>query len=118
MRLIIAGSRTLSVPPETIDSHVRLLESWGDTVTTVLCGMAKGIDLCGLAWAESHGILVERYPADWNTHGKAAGPIRNRQMAENADALLLIWDGKSRGSANMLKQAEEFGLALLEVKVE
>ena len=38
---------------------------------------------------------------DWKTKGRAAGPIRNKEMAIYADILLLIWDGKSRGSKSM-----------------
>ena len=41
---------------------------------------------------------------DWNKHGKAAGPIRNRQMAEYADCLIAVWDGKSRGTKNMIDE--------------
>jgi hypothetical protein len=46
------------------------------------------------------------FPAKWDKYGKAAGPLRNREMAAYADALILVWDGKSRGSANMLAEAK------------
>lgn len=39
-------------------------------------------------------------------------------MADYADAMILVWDGKSRGSANMLKQAREKGLKIYEKVVE
>lgn len=50
------------------------------------------------------------FPADWNKHGKAAGPILNAEMAEVADALIAFWDGKSRGTANMIQLAKDKGL--------
>lgn len=79
-------------------------------ITEVVSGAAKGIDTAGEIWCASKGLPLTRFPADWRKHGRAAGPIRNRQMAEYADALILIWDGKSRGSANMLKTARDMGL--------
>lgn len=55
----------------------------------------------------------ETHKADWDAHGKAAGPIRNRKMAQEADALLLLWDGKSKGSASMLAEAKRTGLQIV-----
>jgi hypothetical protein len=76
-------------------------------VDEVVCGMAKGADMYGAKWAYSNNIPIKKFPADWNTHGKAAGPIRNQQMAEYADALIVfIWDG-SRGSIDMLNRMEK-----------
>lgn len=51
-----------------------------------------------------NSLKLTKFPADWDKFGKAAGHIRNKQMAEEADALLLIWDGESKGSANMKKE--------------
>lgn len=51
-------------------------------------------------------------PADWEAHGKAAGPRRNRKMAEYAAAVIALWDGKSRGTRNMLYVAHEHGLEI------
>ena len=74
-------------------------------ITQVVSGNAKGVDTLGEVWALAHNVPVEAFPADWSQHGRAAGPIRNRQMAEYADALIAIWDGKSKGTANMIQQA-------------
>jgi len=65
----------------------------------------------GLAeeWARENGIPIKRFPADWDKHGKAAGPIRNRAMAEYADALLAVWDGESKGTANMILEMHRMG---------
>lgn len=56
--------------------------------------------------------------SDWKRDGKAAGPIRNRAMAEYADALILVWDGSSRGSGNMLGEARRHDLRVFERTVE
>lgn len=98
MRLIIAGSRTLNASVEEIHA---LVVHYKIQATHIVSGTASGIDQCGEAYAKACGLPLARFPADWNKHGRAAGMIRNRQMAENADALLLIWDGQSRGSKGM-----------------
>jgi hypothetical protein len=55
---------------------------------------------------------VKSFPADWRLYGRSAGMIRNRQMANYADALLAIWDGRSPGTANMISLAKERELRL------
>ena len=73
-------------------------------------GAVTGADYWGEQWAEAVDTKVTRFAADWDTHGRAAGPIRNAQMADYADALILVWDCKSKGSADMLKKARAKGL--------
>lgn len=60
----------------------------------------------------------KEFPADWKAHGKAAGPIRNKQMAEYADALLLIWDGESKGSASMKNEMLKLNKPVYEVIIK
>jgi hypothetical protein len=54
------------------------------------------------------------FSADWDKLGKRAGVLRNEDMAKKADALVLIWDGESRGSANMLETARRYHLKIYE----
>ena len=67
----------------------------------IVSGHATGADTLGEAYAKQRGLSVVTFPADWKTHGKAAGPIRNRQMAHYADAVVVFWNGKSKGTQNM-----------------
>ena len=103
MRTIIAGSRSIN--------NYRVVESiikkcpW--QISTILSGQARGVDSHAIKYAIDYGIHHEEYPADWEHKGKAAGIIRNRFMAENADALIAIWDGKSVGTEHMICQAME-----------
>ena len=60
---------------------------------------------------------MKAFPADWQKHGRKAGPLRNMEMAINADALVLVWDGKSAGSASMKREAERAGLLIFELIV-
>lgn len=113
MKLIIAGSRTLKPSFGFIRSCMEMLNI--PMVTELVCGMAEGVDTEGLHWASHFERNVAKFPADWDKHGKAAGPIRNKQMAHYANALLLIWDGQSRGSANMKKEMEKLKKPIYEV---
>ena len=117
MKLIIAGSRHLDVPPAFV---YFCAYKWGiaEDVTEVVCGEALGVDQSGKELALMNQSPLKTFPANWKEHGKAAGPIRNREMAEYADALLLIWDGVSPGSKNMKKTMEELGKPVYEYIVK
>ena len=64
-------------------------------------GCPTGADFAAKLLARRANYEMTEFPADWKKYGPSAGPKRNAQMAEYADALILIWDGKSRGSLNM-----------------
>ena len=108
MKTIIAGGRDITDP-----AHVEAaINASGVWVSEVVCGGASGVDALGKAWAEANEVPVKMFPADWMKHGRAAGPIRNGEMAGYAEALIAIWDGKSRGTKNMIDQATKRGLAV------
>lgn len=98
MKLIIAGSRHLYVKDAEIKA---MLELHGLNPTEIVSGTAKGIDRCGEFFAKNNKIPLKLFPANWDQYGQKAGHLRNAEMAWYADALLIIWDGKSRGSASM-----------------
>lgn len=101
MKVIIAGSRHLDSYEEVEQSIKRS----GFTITEVCSGGARGVDRQGEIYATKHNISLRSFPAEWNKYRTAAGPIRNRQMAEYADALIALWDGESRGTKNMILEA-------------
>ena len=123
MKLIIAGSRTLTVSNKFLDSFITMEKL---QITEIVSGGASGIDECGENFQKCYTEMGVRYYnpntptltkflADWKAHGKAAGPIRNKQMAEYADALLLIWDGESRGSASMKNEMVKLNKPVYEI---
>lgn len=121
MKTIIAGSRQLDIYQDQYKVWVvadAVIKS-GFDVTEVVSGGCRGIDLAGEAWARAMipPIPIKPFQPDWEKHGKAAGPIRNGEMADYADALILIWNGTSRGSADMKKKAEQKGLKIYEYLV-
>ncbi len=108
MILIIAGGRDYEL---TVYDYARL-EKLRPLVTEVVSGGAPGTDAGGEFWAKQNGIPVKRFLADWKKHGKAAGPIRNREMAEYAHAAALFPGGK--GTKSMRAEAVRAGIEIFE----
>lgn len=98
MKVVVAGSREIY----DYQSVVTAIELSGFQITEVVSGTARGPDRLGEQWARENHIKITRFPADWKSLGPAAGPIRNKQMAEYADAAVVVWDGSSSGSKNMI----------------
>jgi uncharacterized protein YeaO (DUF488 family) len=108
MRVIVAGGRDFNNYELVVKTLDRLLPKNEEVI--IISGCANGADSLGEQYASDNGLLVERFPADWDKHGKAAGPIRNAQMAEVGDKLIAFWDGESRGTKNMIDTATKKGL--------
>jgi hypothetical protein len=109
VRTIVAGSRGV-VDPRIVAAAMAQAKEQGIAPTSVVSGTARGVDQLGEQWAEDRHLLVHRYPADWDRYGKRAGYVRNKEMAENADALVAVWDGISRGTKHMIDLARWLGL--------
>lgn len=113
-RIIVAGSRNLKISWKNLHLlNDELIKNFPN-IDTIVCGGAKGADRLGNIWAKLNDVPVMSFNAEWETFGKSAGPIRNQKMAEFATALVLLWDGKSRGSSNMLKNAQKNKLLIIE----
>lgn len=80
-------------------------------ITEVVCGMGRGADQGGRRWAVARGMPVQEFHANWMLFAKGAGPIRNQQMADYADACIVFSGG--RGTADMLRKAEARGLRIV-----
>lgn len=118
MKTIIAGGREF----RDFDRAFKLLDNHHkeSPITLVLCGMALhwlwesdpligGADRAGYEWAEKRGVPIAPYPADWRLHGKDAGYVRNVEMGAEAQGAVVFWDGKSKGSKNMIKIMNSLG---------
>jgi len=116
MKTIIAGSRFIdneklvfAVIWNVIYNHF--------VITEIVSGGCKGVDQLAERFALQNEIKKTRFPADWNTFGKRAGPLRNSEMAKYADSLILIWDGQSRGSKSMLNEARKQKLLIHSIEI-
>lgn len=99
MKVIIAGTREIN----DYALVVKTIESSGYKITEVVSGCATGVDWLGEQWARVNNVPIKEMPAEWHRYGNSAGPHRNRAMAEYADAAIIIWDGQSRGTRNMIE---------------
>lgn len=108
INLIIAGGRDYG----DYDAMCMALEPYQDADVTVISGDCRGADRLGQEWAHDFNKPIRLFPADWRKHGKAAGPIRNRDMAKVSDVAVVFWDGKSRGTKNMINEARRAGMEL------
>jgi hypothetical protein len=117
LKCIIAGSRSLGTTPD--GSQLTLNEcpwmedkftecEWSDRINEIVSGEAKGVDKLGEQLAERLGLELTKFPANWSL-GKAAGHIRNADMAKYADMAIVYWDGHSRGSKNMIENMKKLG---------
>lgn len=105
LKLIVAGSRGFDdyeLLKETLDKAL-IRFKYADV--EIVSGTAKGADKLGERYAKEHGCQVKRMPADWDRYGKSAGYRRNADMAKYADACIVFWDGKSRGTKHMIDLA-------------
>jgi YspA, cpYpsA-related SLOG family len=99
MKVIVAGSRTITDYDKVVDA----LYYTNFSPREIVSGGAPGVDKLGEQYAIECTLGIKVFPADWEKHGRSAGFIRNKQMAEYADALIAVWDGKSRGTENMIR---------------
>lgn len=94
MKLAIVGSRLLEI--NDLENYIP------ENVTEIVSGGAKGIDTCAKSYAMSHGITYKEFLPEYSKYGKAAPIVRNREIAEYVDAALAFWDGKSKGTKNVI----------------
>lgn len=113
-RILVTGSRdwadraTLTA---AIDAEIGIARQQGKLPLIVHGHCRTGADMIADGWAEALGVAVERHPAQWGTHGKKAGPIRNYLMvARGADVCLAFIKGGSRGASHCAIVAERNGI--------
>ena len=98
MKVIIAGSRSIT-------NYQHVYQAWLNSkfdLTEIVSGGARGVDSLGEELAKELDIPVKRFIPHWREYGKKAGILRNVEMAEYADALIAVWDGRSKGTAHMI----------------
>lgn len=112
MRVLVTGSRDWP-DPETVFEALDIVDAarLGGEPATLVHGGATGADRIADGWARAHGWTVEVHPADWATHKKAAGYVRNAQMVQaGADICLAFIKDESRGATMTARLAREAGI--------
>jgi len=114
MKLIIAGSRTLT----DYQRLCQVLAPDRHRITQVLTGEARGADRLGFRWAWQHTVPSQCFRADWERFGKSAGVRRNYQMAQAGDMLLAFWDGRSAGTQHMISCMQQLGKPVVVIRTD
>lgn len=103
-RVAIVGSR-LFKPISRVTDYVNGLPEG----TVVVSGAGGNVDCSAVDAALRRGLPTKEYPADWRLYGKAAGPMRNTDIARDCTRLVAFWDGKSRGTCDVIAKAHWAG---------
>ena len=109
LKIVIAGCRNYNnydEAKEYIDFCIREIKK--NNTIVILSGGCRGADAIGERYAIENGYEIRKFVADWDKYGKAAGPIRNEQMAIEADYIICFWDYKSRGTKSMIENAKKY----------
>ena len=107
-KVVIAGCRdynNYAQAKEYIDFCLSNIRKTNEVV--IVSGGSSGADAIGERYAKENGFKLEKYPADWEKYGRAAGPKRNKQMAEISDYVICFWDNKSKGTKSMINYAKK-----------
>jgi len=117
VKVLVCGSRYFEDWFTVIDVLDAVDEQIGE-ITHIISGGAKGADSLGKRYAKVNKIPFTEYPADWETHGRAAGPIRNKQMlVEGKPDVVVAFDNSGPGTKDMIRQSYEVdGLEVLVVE--
>lgn len=112
-RVLVAGTRE-GVEDALIDTELARLAP-----DVILCGDCRGVDKQAASWARVHDVELVTFPADWRSHGRAAGPIRNQQVYDEGkpDLVVAFPITGSRGTFDMIRRAERAGVAVRIVDV-
>lgn len=85
------------------------LDPYLGKVWLIVSGGARGADSLGEKWANENNVKTLIHRPDWDTHGKAAGFIRNKLIVDDSDIIIAFWDGMSAGTDSSIKLAEKEG---------
>jgi YspA, cpYpsA-related SLOG family len=114
MKLIIAGSRTFT----DYQLLCQVLGPERHRITEVIHGGARGADQLGFRWALKHHVRSRCFAADWARFGNSAGIRRNCQLAQAGDLLIAFWDGRSPGTAHMMRCMQQLGKPIVVIRTD
>ena len=115
--VIVSGSRTITdynIVKQAIESS-----PWFGSIAHVYVGDAKGVDKLVLRWCRENGVSFTIFKALWRVYGRSAGPERNGDMIRHGgEALIAIWEGESKGTKDMMRQARKHSIPVHSVEVK
>jgi hypothetical protein len=115
VRVLVCGGRDYLDTDHVHNELWRLHKKLGP-FTVLIHGAATGADDEAMIWAQTYGFKHLPFEADWHTHGRAAGPIRNQRMIDEGKPELVIAFPGGRGTEDMKRRARDAGINVVEVK--
>ena len=107
MKVLVCGGRDYSNRAHLYE----VLDKVNYSGDVQIChGAARGADTLAGDWAADRGVISHEFPADWNKHGRAAGPIRNKQMLDEFKPNVVIAFPGGAGTQNMIRLARKAGV--------
>ena len=99
MKLAVIGSRNLM--------NVELEKYISEEVEEIVSGGAVGVDRCAAEYAKRTGLRLTEFLPRYEIYGRSAPIIRNREIVNYADKILVFWNGSSKGTLSVIKYAEK-----------
>ena len=118
-RIIVCGNKDFKDREFCLKKLKEMIPKY--TNPEIISGHASGADTFGEEFARIEGIKYSVFKAEWKRYGKAAGPIRNREMLnyamEETPVIIAFWNGTRRGTKNMVEQARKAGAEVIIVPI-
>lgn len=112
--LAIIGSRTFTDYEYAKGRIEHIIDVNNVEVIKIVSGGADGADTIAEIFALEHGIPIRIHRPDWSL-GRHAGFLRNADIIENCTHVIALWDGSSKGTADSLKKAKNFGKKIVTI---
>ncbi len=100
MKIAVVGSRTVFPSDEELSKHLAFADE-------IVSGGAKGVDSCAAKYARGHGIKLAEFLPEYERYHRSAPLVRNRQIVDYADQVIVFWNGVSRGSLFVINYAKQ-----------
>ena len=100
MKIAVVGSRNITV--SDIGDHIAGCDE-------IVSGGAVGVDSCAAEHAKTKGLKLTVFLPQYERYGRAAPIVRNKEIVDYADKILVFWNGKSKGTHSVIKYAEKIG---------
>ena len=110
MKIAVIGSRDFE-DYALLESKLNTLEN----ITSIISGGAKGADSLAEQYALQHSIDVVVIKPDWKRYNRGAGLVRNKEIVDMADLVVAFWNGKSKGTLDVIEYSKKQTVKLITV---
>ena len=101
MKIAVVGSRNLT--------NIALEAHLCPDVEEIVSGGATGVDRCAAEYAKRKGVKLTEFLPQYERYGRAAPIVRNKQIVDYADKIIVFWNGNSKGTLSVIKYVQKIG---------